>query len=62
MSKTTTKARHEMLTLEKLYQSVFEHITDPDFVRFIEEPEEIELLSEKDCKVLKKGGSNVKTD
>ena len=35
-------------------KSVFEHITDRDFVRFIEEPEEIELLSEKDCKVLSK--------
>jgi len=50
-----------MLTLEKLYESVFEHITDKDFVRFIEEPEEIELLSEKDCKVLKKGGGNGQT-
>jgi hypothetical protein len=47
-----------MLTLEKLYESVFEHITDRDFVRFIEEPEEVELLSEKDCKLIKKGGSN----
>jgi hypothetical protein len=47
-----------MLTLEKLYESVFEHITDKDFVRFIEEPEEVELLSEKDCKLIKKGGSN----
>ena len=47
-----------MLTLEKLYESVFEHITDKDFVRFIEEPEEIELLSEQECKALKKGGSN----
>jgi hypothetical protein len=42
-----------MLTLEKLYESVFEHITDKDFVRFIEDPEEVELLSEKDCKLIK---------
>jgi hypothetical protein len=47
-----------MLTLEKLYAAVFEHITDPNFVRLIEEPEEIELLSDKDCKLIKKRGNN----
>ena len=47
-----------MMTLQKLYESVFEHITDKNFVRLIEEPEEIELLSDQDCKALKKGGSN----
>lgn len=51
-----------MLTLEKLYESVFEHITDRDFVRFIEETEEIELLSEQECKALKKGGNNGQSD
>jgi hypothetical protein len=48
-----------MQTLEKLYESVFEHITDPDFVRFIDEPEVIEPLTDKDIALLKKGGKNV---
>jgi hypothetical protein len=47
-----------MQTLEKLYSAVFEHITDPDFVRFIDEPEAIEPLTDKDIALLKKGGRN----
>ena len=47
-----------MQTLEQLYSSIFEHITDPDFVRFIDEPETIEPLTDKDIALLKKGGKN----
>lgn len=47
-----------MQTLEQIYSAIFEHIADPDFVKYIDEPEEIELLDAKDCKLIKNKGEN----